>query len=130
MGVVTSETVVLGKDCTITGLDDSVTDVSVTFTSEKADITTRGCNGWKMEVPTLKSCKIEASWIHSEGGQYTTIKTAYDTGATVSLSCNGISGNFVVSELKMEEDISGAAKCSATFDYCPANANYGGGGTT
>lgn len=126
---------VLGKDCkayysataltstsyatplaSATLLDD-IKDLNFDFSTEKADITTRGSGGWKTQVATLKDASIsfQMVWKPSDAG-FTAILTAFnatteiaffalDGVKTASSGSQGPAGNWMVSKFSRKEGI-------------------------
>ncbi len=110
---------VLGMDCVLKIGGAAVTnvqDVTVNMSAGEADITTRGNSGWRQTVPTLRECSIEFTMLYLPGeSTFDTLLSAFNSGDTVQASCEGISGDWGVTNFSYEEPLEDAVKVNVTL---------------
>ena len=109
----------LGMDCVLTIGGATVTnvqDVTVNMSAGEADVTTRGNGGWRQTVPTLRECTIEFTMLYLPGeSTFDTLLSAFNSGDTVKASCEGISGDWGVTNFSYEEPLEDAVKVNVTM---------------
>jgi hypothetical protein len=96
-------------------------DVTLNLEKGEADITTRGAQGWRQTVGTLKEGSVEFKmiWDPSEPG-FTAIKNAYFNDAPIALKIldsaggSGLDADFSVTKLTREEPLENALTASVT----------------
>ena len=122
---------VLGMDCvlTIDGTEvTNVQDVTVNMSAGEADVTTRGNSGWRQTVPTLRECTIEFTMLYLPGeATFDTLHAAFNSGDTVPASCEGISGQWGVTNFSYEEPLEDAVKVNVTLKLAKIAAESGSG---
>ena len=110
---------VLGMDCVLKIGGATVTnvqDVTVNMSAGEADVTTRGNSGWRQTVPTLRECSIEFTMLYLPGeSTFDTLLSAFNSGDTVQASCEGISGDWGVTNFSYEEPLEDAVKVNVTL---------------
>ena len=120
---------VLGMNCelyrgtagtTADTLMNNVTDVSVSMEQEEADVTTRGNNGYRATVGTLKNGTIEWSMIwDTSDADFAAIYAAYNTGAPIALFASdgdgsGLDADFAITNFSQEQSLTEAVTVSIT----------------
>lgn len=119
-------TYTLGKDAVITVNGNVLTnckDVTVTLSKGEADITTRGNNGWKATVGTLKECSVEFESIFNPEGNAVDALLEDSFLNDTELECSiltasdgtGPTGKWVVTSYNREEPLEDAIKHSVTL---------------
>lgn len=110
---------VLGMDCVLTiggATVNNVQDVTVNMSAGEADVTTRSNGGWRQTVPTLRECSIEFTMLYLPGeSTFDTLLSAFNSGDTVQASCEGISGDWGVTNFSYEEPLEDAVKVNVTL---------------
>ncbi len=109
---------------TITEMSN-VKDVTLTLEAGEADLTTRGSQGWREIVATLRECssEFEMLWKPSDAG-FTAIKTAFITGGQVRLAIltdakdasgsEGMVGDFSITGFTRNESLEEGVTVSVT----------------
>lgn len=113
---------ILGKDCVVNcngTVLKNVRDVTLTLTKGEADVTTRGNQGWRATVGTLKECSAEFETILDESGSGMAAFTSSfisDELLNMSFLANGSgpSGKWSVTNMSREEPLEDAVKYSIT----------------
>lgn len=109
----------LGMECVLTigGAEvENVQDVTVTMSAGEADVTTRGNDGWRQTVPTLRECTIEFTMLYlPSDGTFMTLNAAFNSGDLVDVSCEGIAGKFGVTNFSYEQPLEDAVKVNVTL---------------
>lgn len=113
------EIAMLGMECVLSigGAEvKNVQDVTVTLSAGEADITTRGNKGWRQTVPTLRECTIEFTMLYlPSDGTFAALHAAFESGDTVDVSVEGISGKFGVTNFSYEQPLEDAVKVNVTL---------------
>lgn len=119
----------LGMDCilTIEGSEVSnVQDVTINLSAGEADVTTRGNQGWRQTVPTLRECTIEFTMLYLPGeATFDVLLEAFNTGATVNAACEGISGQWGVTNFSYEQPLEDAVKVNVTLKLAKIGSTSG-----
>ena len=121
--------IVLGMNCdlyrgtagsTASTLMTNVTDVTVSMEKDEADVTTRGNNGYKATVGTLKSGTIEFTMIwDTDDDNFTAIKNAYFNDTAIALFASdgngsGLDGDFSITNFSQGQPLAEAVTVSIT----------------
>ena len=104
---------------------DNVRDVTLSMEAGEADITTRGNNGWRATVPTLRECTVEFQMVWKPGDTvFEAIKTAFLTAGTVALAvldqkvaisgAQGPLGDFAITNFSRNEALEEAIVADVT----------------
>jgi len=103
----------------------NATNVTLNLTSEEADVTTRGNNGWKANVPTLKDASVELEMIwDTDDAQFQKVKDSYLNGTDLDVKVldglvdadgEGLHATMRCSNLTREEPLTDALKCKVTL---------------
>lgn len=111
---------------------DIIKDVTLNISTEEADVTTRGGNGWKQSLATLKDASVEISGVWENGDtNFASLMSAFLNNTTLDLGffdgpattgAQGLHAEFVVTELSRNEEVSGALTFSATLKPGGTNA--------
>jgi hypothetical protein len=121
---------ILGMNCkayfgtagtTASTLMPDVTSVTINLEKAEADVTTRGNNGWKATVGTLKdgSCEFEMMWDTGDEG-FAAVKDAYFNDTNIALAFldgadgEGLDADFSITNFSREEPLDGAVKAKVT----------------
>ncbi|MDO5554355.1 MAG: phage tail tube protein [Planctomycetia bacterium] len=119
----------LGMECVLSigGAEvKNVQDVTVTLSAGEADITTRGNRGWRQTVPTLRECTIEFTMLYLPGDTtFDTLHEAFESGDTVAVSVEGISGQFGVTNFSYEQPLEDAVKVNVTLKLAKIDSATG-----
>ena len=99
----------------------NVKDLTLTLEAGEADVTTRGNNGWKATVATLKDASIEFEmvWDTADAG-FTAIKNAYLTNAPIGFQVRdgvggqGLQADFMITQFSRSEPLEEAISVSVT----------------
>lgn len=103
----------------------NVRDVTLNLETGEADVTTRGNNGWKATIATLKdgSIEFEMVWDPTDAG-FTALKDAYFNNTAIALAVldgakdvvgsQGLWADFSVTNLSREEPLEEAIKAKVT----------------
>jgi hypothetical protein len=98
----------------------NIKDLKINFTTDKADISTRGSGGWKSTAATLKDATITFTMVWKPGDTgFTAIFTAWNTNAeiaffaldgvkTASSGSQGPAGNWMVTSFSRSEGLTDA----------------------
>jgi hypothetical protein len=100
---------------------DNVRTVTLNLTKGEADVTTRGADGWKLTVGTLKDASVEFEmiWNTSDAG-FTAIKNSFFNNTLIALkildgtSGSGLDADFVVTGFTRDEALEEALKVKVT----------------
>ena len=113
------EIAMLGMECVLSiagGEVKNVQDVTVTLSAGEADVTTRGNRGWRQTVPTLRECTIEFTMLYlPSDATFAALHAAFESGDTVDVSVEGISGKFGVTNFSYEQPLEDAVKVNVTL---------------
>ena len=113
------EIAMLGMECVLSiagGEVKNVQDVTVTLSAGEADVTTRGNLGWRQTVPTLRECTIEFTMLYlPSDATFGALHAAFESGDTVDVSVEGISGKFGVTNFSYEQPLEDAVKVNVTL---------------
>lgn len=113
------EIAMLGMECVLSiagGEVKNVQDVTVTLSAGEADVTTRGNQGWRQTVPTLRECTIEFTMLYlPSDATFAALHAAFESGDTVDVSVEGISGKFGVTNFSYEQPLEDAVKVNVTL---------------
>jgi hypothetical protein len=100
-----------------------VKNVTLNLETGEADVTTRGNNGWKATVSTLKDASIEFEmvWDTSDAG-FTAIKNAYFGNSAIALLAldkdaaggQGLDADFMITNFTREEPLDAAITVKVT----------------
>lgn len=108
----------------------NVTDVNVNLETATADVTTRGGNGWRHTIATLKNGTVEFEMIaDDEDLGYVAIEEAYFAGTAISLAFlngadgAGVSGDFSVTNFSQTQGLEEAVKVSVTVEPTYSTTN-------
>ena len=100
----------------------NVKDVTLSLEAGEADVTTRGNNGWRATVATLKdgSIEFEMVWDTADAG-FTAIKNSYFNNTAISLLIldaatggQGLDADFMVTKFTREEPLDEAIVVKVT----------------
>ena len=99
----------------------NVTDVTINLSTDEADATTRGNNGWKATVGTLKEGSIDFTmiWDTDESG-FTAIKNAWLDSEAVALAFldeengEGLDADFSITNFTRNEPLKEVVTVSVT----------------
>lgn len=120
------EIALLGMECVLTIGGTEVTnvqDVTVTLSAGEADVTTRGNQGWRQTVPTLRECTIEFTMLYlPSDGTFSALHSAFESGNTVDVAVEGISGKFGVTNFSYEQPLEDAVKVNVTLKLAKIGA--------
>jgi len=115
---------VLGKDAVVVcdgTTMDNVQDVTLTLSKGEADVTTRGNEGWRATVGTLKECSAEWTMLHLPGDAcYASIMDSYLNDTLLPMSFltetngEGPVGLWSITNVSREEPLEDAIKVSVT----------------
>lgn len=97
----------------------NVKDLSLSLNTDKADVTTRGNNGWKATEPTLKDGTINFQMVFdSSDADFTALQRAFLTNAVIALAAlsaakttsgaQGLWADFKVSQFTKSENLTEA----------------------
>lgn len=97
----------------------NIRDLSLSLEADEADVTTRGNNGWKATVQTLKDATVEFQMVwDTAGDDFTAIQTAFLANTSIecafmdgSISTNGNQGlraTFMVTNFSRTENLTEA----------------------
>lgn len=100
---------------------DNVRDVTINLEKAEADVTTRGNNGWRATVGTLKDGTVEFEMIwDTEDTGFAAIQAAYFADTSIALAFldgpggDGLAGDFSVTNLTRNEALEEAITASVT----------------
>ena len=104
----------------------NVKDVEVNLTRDRADVTTRGTNGWKTEKPTLATMEVTFEMNYDPGGaDYTALADAFFNNTDIEMAfADGdietpgtvyFTGVFGVAEFTQNEPLAEAVTVSVTL---------------
>lgn len=104
----------------------NVRDVTLSLEAGEADVTTRGNNGWRATVATLKDGSIEFEMVwDSEDDDFTAIRDAFLNKAAVELAVmdgdilttgsQGLRASFMVTSFSRNEPLEEAITVSVTM---------------
>ena len=104
-----------------TNLMPNTTDVTINLEKGEADVTTRGNNGWRATVGTLKdgSVEFEMIWDTAEAG-FAAVKDAYFNDTALALAFldavggEGLDADFTITNFTRTEPLEEAVKASVT----------------
>jgi hypothetical protein len=111
----------------------NATDVTLNLETGQADITTRGNNGWRATMATLKDGSIEfqMNW-DPDDANFSAVQTAWTNSAAIAVlaldqantvvGTQGLAGNFVVTNFTRTEPLEEAIKASVTLK--PSSHNF------
>jgi predicted secreted protein len=98
----------------------NVRDVKINLEKGEADVTTRGANGWRQFIGTLKagSVEFEMLWNSADSG-FAAIQSAYFNDTAIALKfldeySEGLDGDFEIMNLSRDESLEEAVKASVT----------------
>jgi len=99
----------------------NVLDVTLNLEASEADLSTRGNNGWRATVATLKSATVEFEmvWDTADPG-FTTIKDAYLANAIIGFQIldatagQGLQADFMISSFSRSEPLEDGIKVSVS----------------
>jgi hypothetical protein len=105
---------------------DNIKDLTGTYETGEADISTRANSGWKATAPTLRSCTIEFEMVWKPGdGGFDAVKTAFLAAGTLEFTAldapkddataGGIKGTFCVTNFSRKEPLEEAMTVSVTL---------------
>ena len=101
---------------------DNIRDITLNLTKDEADVTTRGANGWKLTVGTLKDGSVDTSIVWDDADAFfTAIKTAYfnDTPIVMlfldKVSGQGLDADFSVTNFTRNESLAEAITADITL---------------
>ena len=131
--------IVLGMDCKLyvgvagTKATTEMQDVkNVTLNLEKgeADVTTRGNNGWRKYVGTLKEASLEFDLLYNnaQNSEYKQLLNAYLNGTTLSLfvgesASDGLDADWTITGFNKTQDLEDASAVSVTARIAPSTRN-------
>jgi hypothetical protein len=103
---------------------ENVTDVTINLTQEEADVTTRGNDGWKATVGTLKDGSVDFTMIwDTEDLGFAAIEDAWMNNTAIALAFldeedgEGLDADFMVINLTRNEPLAEAV--TATVNVKP-----------
>jgi hypothetical protein len=99
----------------------NIKDLTLNLETGEADVTTRGNQGWRATIATLKdgSVEFEMIWDSGDAG-FTAIKTAYFTNSPLSLAIldgengEGLDADFSITNFSRNEPLEEALSVSVT----------------
>jgi hypothetical protein len=99
----------------------NIKDLTLNLETGEADVTTRGNQGWRATIATLKdgSVEFEMIWDSGDAG-FTAIKTAYFTNTPISLAIldgengEGLDADFSITNFSRNEPLEEALSVSVT----------------
>jgi hypothetical protein len=109
---------------------DNVKDLTLTLEKATADVTTRGNNGWRAEVGTLKSASVQFQMVVDPADAfYSAINAAYLNGTPIQFAVmsgsltplipakdsEGLLAVFSINSVTREEPLEGAQMASVTM---------------
>ena len=99
----------------------NVKDVTLNLETGEADVTTRGNQGWRATVATLKSGTVEFEMIWDTGNAgFTAIKNAYFNNTSIALAIldgpngEGLDADFSITNFSRNEPLEEAITVSVT----------------
>lgn len=99
----------------------NVKDVTLNLEKGEADVTTRGNDGWRATVATLKNGSVEFSMLwDTEDQGFSAIKTAYFSDTAIALTIldgengEGLDADFTVTNFSRNEPLEEAITVSVT----------------
>jgi len=104
---------------------ENVKDLTLTLEKSDTDVTTRGNDGWRATLGTLKDATIEfeAIW-DSDDAFFTALQTAYFDGTSIALlalnaaiaesGAEGLDADFTITNLSRNENLEEAVTASIT----------------
>lgn len=104
----------------------NVTDVTLNLSTDEADVTTRGNDGWKQTVATLKDGSVEfkMNWDNTDASfstifqawlTTTPVAAMFLTGARTVPGEDGLCSNYSITNCTREETLTGAVQASVTL---------------
>lgn len=100
---------------------NNVKDVTLNLETGEADVTTRGNQGWRATVATLKSGTVEFEMIWDTGNAgFTAIKNAYFNNTSIALAIldgpngEGLDADFSITNFSRNEALEEAITVSVT----------------
>ncbi|HON68985.1 MAG TPA: phage tail tube protein [Phycisphaerae bacterium] len=100
---------------------NNVKDVTLNLETGEADVTTRGNQGWRATVATLKSGTVEFEMIWDTGNAgFTAIKNAYFNNTSIALAIldgpngEGLDADFSITNFSRNEPLEEAITVSVT----------------
>jgi predicted secreted protein len=112
----------LGKDAEITGaglVNAQVRNVTIDFSKAEADVSTRGGDGYRATVGTLKECQIECEVVVREHADIADVRAAFEDGTaqTITFTDGGgaLTNKFEVMALSIAQELEGAIIASVTL---------------
>jgi hypothetical protein len=127
--------IILGMDCKLylgtagtkatTEMQD-VKNVTLNLDKGEADVTTRGNNGWRTYVGTLKEASLEFDLLYNSEStsEYKTLLNAYLDGGKVSMfvgesATDGLDADWVITGFNKTQDLEDASAVSVTARIAP-----------
>lgn len=107
-------------------LMSNVKDVEISLQRDRADVTTRGTNGWKTEKPTLATMEVTFEMNYDPASaDYTALANAFFNNTNIEMAfADGpiategtvyFTGNFGVAEFSQNEPLAEAVSVSVTL---------------
>lgn len=100
---------------------DNIKDVTLNLEKGEADVTTRGGNGWRQTVGTLKEGSVEFEMVwDTDDDAFSAIQTAYFNDTNIALkfldqaSGTGLDADFSITNLTRNEALEEAITASVT----------------
>lgn len=105
---------------------DNITDLTLNLETGEADVTTRGSDGWRQFLATLKDGSIEFTMLwDTADAAFTAIKTAWLDGDEIAFAAmsaaiatsgaQGLASNFTVTNFTRNEPLEEAISVSVTL---------------
>ena len=101
---------------------DNVTNVTLSLSKAEADVTTRGNNGWRATVATLKDAEISFSMVwDTEDAAFTAIKNSYINDTAIAMLVldeeggQGLDADCMVGNFTRNEDLEDAIRVDVTI---------------
>ena len=104
---------------------DDIKDLTLNLETGEADVTTRGNNGWRATLATLKdgSIEFEMLWDTADAG-FSALQTAWANGDEIALAAmdgdistsgnEGLAGNFTITNFSRSEPLEEGVSVSVT----------------
>jgi len=106
---------------TATNVIDNIKDVTLSLTTDEADVTTRGADGWKLSVATLKSGEVSFSMLwDTDDAAFNAMKDAFMDVTAIALlvldgsSGSGLDADFSVTSFTRNENLAEALTVDVT----------------
>ena len=101
---------------------ENIRDITLNLNKDEADVTTRGANGWKLTVGTLKNGSIDSSIVwDDEDAFFTAIKNAYFNDTPIAMlfldkeNGQGLDADFSVTNFTRNENLPEALTADITL---------------